>query len=320
MMKNKIVILDGHTLNPGDLSWDELDELGEVILYERTSQSEIQGRIADANIILTNKVPLGTEIISGLPDLKYIGVTATGYNIIDTEAAKKQGIVVTNVGGYGTDSVAQHTFALILEISNKVGQYSASVKNGDWYNAKDWTYTLQPLVELKGKTLGIVGFGTIGKKVAEIARVFGMNVISFHKHPERDRVPEVRFVDFEELMASSDVISLHCPLTKENHEMINKETLQKVRNNAILINTSRGGLINHVDLYDAVNSGKIGGVGLDVIDMEPPPKRYPLLSHPKCIVTPHIAWASYESRKRLLEGVILNLKSYLKGKTINRIF
>ena len=318
-MKNKIVVLDGHTLNPGDLSWDELNELGEVVVYERTFHAELPDKISDANIVLTNKVPLDEEIISRLPNLKYIGVTATGYNIINIEAAKKQGVVVTNVRNYGTESVAQHTFSLILELTNKVGLYSNSVKKGDWNNAKDWTYTLQPLIELRDKTLGIIGFGTIGRKVAEIGRVFGMNIISYHKHPERDNSPHVQFVSLEELLSESDIITLHCPLTKENQQMINKEALMKVKRNALLINTSRGGLINHQDLYDSLNEEKLAGVGLDVIDTEPPVQEYPLFNHPNCIITPHIAWASFESRKRLLQGVVENLRSYLKGKIIHQV-
>ena len=313
----KIVILDAFAINPGDLSWDKLKELGEVEIYDRSSVSETSERIAGAEVVLTNKSVLSEEIISNAPDLKYIGVMATGYNVVDVEAAKEKNIIVTNVPAYSTASVAQLAFSFILELANHTMLYAESVRKGDWAGSKDFSYQLKPTTELQNKTLGIVGFGEIGQAVARIALAFGMKVISSHKHPERDKMDGVRFVDEETSFAESDFISLHCPLNAQNKEFVNKELLNKMKPTACLINTSRGGLINESDLADALNSGIISGAGLDVLSTEPPSPENPLLSAKNCYITPHIAWATLEARTRLMKTLVDNIKAFMDGKAVN---
>ncbi len=315
----KIVVLDAYAMNPGDLNWDSLIQLGETEIYERSSLKETEKRIADADIVLTNKAVLNKELIDSAPKLKYIGVMATGYNIVDITAANKRNIRVTNVPSYSTASVAQLTFALILELANNTGLYAESVWKGDWIKSKDFSYQLKPIMELQHKTLGIIGFGQTGKAVAKIGIAFGMKVIASHKHPERDQVQGVTFVDEKTCFREADVISLHCPLNEKNVKFVNKELLVIMKRSAFLINTSRGGLINEADLADALNKGIIAGAGLDVLSTEPPDTNNPLLHAKNCLITPHIAWATFEARSRLMDVVVNNIKDFLAGKAENVI-
>lgn len=313
----KIVVLDGHCLNPGDLSWDGLKQIGDTTIYNRSSISETTGRIADAHIVLTNKALLTEKMIDEAINLKYIGVMATGYNVVNTTAAHKRSIVVTNVPGYSTASVAQLTFAFILELSNKVAEYALSVNKGDWTRSKDFSYQIAPTMELQYKTLGIIGFGKIGQAVAKIALAFGMKVIASHKHPERDPMEGVRFVTEENCFKQADIISLHCPLNEQNKYFVNLRLLKMMKPTAFVINTSRGDLINEPDLAVALNSGLIAGAGLDVLSVEPPPENNPLLRAKNCVVTPHIGWATFEARSRLMEGLIKNVQAFLDGNPMN---
>lgn len=312
-----IVVLDALAMNPGDLSWDALKELGKTEIFDRSSVAETPGRIAGADIVLTNKSLLTEEIIAGAPNLKYIGVMATGYNIVDVTVAKEKNVIVTNVPAYSTESVAQLAFSFILELANHTILYADSVRKGDWENSEDFSYQLKPTMELQNKTLGIIGLGEIGKAVARIALAFGMKVISSHKHPERDKMEGVRFVDEETCFAESDFISLHCPLNDQNKEFVNEALLNKMKPTACLINTSRGGLINESDLAAALNSGKIAGAGLDVLSAEPPSPDNPLLKAKNCYITPHIAWASYEARTRLMKTLVENIKAFMDDKAVN---
>ena len=315
-----IVELDGYTLNPGDLDWEELKKLGEVRIYERTAKNETLSRCRGADIILTNKAPLDKEILSGLPDLKYIGVTATGYNIVDTNYAAEKGIVVTNVPSYGTDSVVQMTFALLLELCQHVQKHSDVVKAGKWSASPDFCFWDFPLIELAGKTMGIIGFGTIGRKVADVATVFGMNILaSGRTRTDQSHRTNFRWAEIDELAERSDVISLHCPLTSETKGIINREFLDKMKPSAFLINTSRGPLIAEQDLTDALANKRIAGAGLDVLSVEPPGPDNPLLKAPDCLITPHIAWATKEARSRLMDMTIRNLASFIQGKIINKV-
>lgn len=315
----KIVILDAFTLNPGDLSWAELRKSGEVEIYDRTASHEIVERAKDAEAVLTNKTVLSKETINALPNLKYIGVMATGYNVVDIEVAKENGIVVTNAPAYSTPSTAQHAFALILELTNRVGVHSESVKNGDWVTANDFSYWKTPLMQLSGKTMGIIGFGKIGKEVAKIAMAFGLTIIVNHKHPERDKMDDVEFVSLEEVFTRADLISLHCPLTAENKGFVNETLLSKMKASAFLINTARGSLINERDLSKFLNEGLIAGAALDVLSVEPPTSDNPLLKSKNCLITPHIAWATKEARERLLQIVTENIKAFISGKPRNVI-
>jgi glycerate dehydrogenase len=310
-----IVYLDAHTLNPGDLDWAPLNALGEVTFYDRTSPDEIVERAKDAEIVLVNKVKLSREMLVQLPHLQYVGVTDTGYDIVDVAATRERGVVVTNVRGYGSDSVAQLTFALLLELALQVGRHNQSVHAGDWERSPDFCYWKSPLIELAGKTLGLVGYGDIGRKVADIGRAIGMNVVAHKRHP--DNSPGVRFVDLPTLFAQSDVVSLHCPMTPENRAFVNRDLLATMKLTAFLINTSRGGLINETDLADALNKGVLAGAGIDVLSTEPPTNANPLLTAPNCIITPHIAWASFEARGRLLTSVVENIKAFQAGTPIN---
>ncbi len=307
----QIVVTDGYTLNSGDLSWQSLANLGELTVYDRTPVEEIVTRCQEADIVLTNKVPFSGATLSQLPRLRCISVLATGYNVIDTVAAKAQGVVVCNVPGYGTASVAQHTFALILELSNGVGRNSASVRAGNWQRASDWCYTEQPIVELAGKTLGIVGMGSIGQQVAQIATAFGMEVVYFNPSEKPGVAGSSR--SLTELFATSDFISLHCPLKADNTGFVDKDLLRQMKPTACLVNTSRGPLIHEADLATALNEGWIAGAALDVLSTEPPSEHNPLLQAQNCIITPHNAWMSREARQRIMEITAKNIEAFLAG-------
>jgi len=305
----KIVVTDGHAINPGDLSWDDLHKISQLIIYERTTSAEVLTRVQDYNVVLTNKTVLADDVLVKLKNLKYIGVTGTGVNVVNLSLARKMGIVVTNVPGYGTDSVAQHAIALILELSNHVGKYSIDINNGKWDEAGDWSYWDKPLNELSNKTLGIVGLGAIGQKVARIATSFGMKVI-YHT-PEPKNVP-YEYVAVEELFVQSDVVSLHCPLNELTDQLVNTERLSLMKSTAFIVNTGRGQVINETDLAHALKSGKIAGAGLDVLSSEPPGNN-PLIGLENCILTPHHAWATREARQRLMDMSIENIKAFLEG-------
>lgn len=313
----KIVVLDAYAMNPGDLNWDALNQLGETKIYDRCSLEETKDRIADADIVLTNKAVLNKEIIEAAPKLKYIGVMATGYNIVDLTATHTRNIIVSNVPAYSTASVAQLTFAFILEMANHSALYAESVSKGDWTRSKDFSYHLKPIMELQDKTLGIIGFGQIGKAVATIALAFGMKVIASHKHPERDKMEGVTFVDQTICFRDADIISLHCPLNEDNFQFVNKELIATMKPTSFLINTSRGGLINEPDLAEALNNEVIAGAALDVLSTEPPSANNPLLHAKNCFITPHIAWATFESRSRLMKVVVNNVKAFLAGNVEN---
>ena len=313
----KIVVLDGYTANPGDLNWNALTSLGDTTIYDRSSLAQTSARIADADIVLTNKALLTKEIIDNAPRLKYIGVMATGYNIVDITAAVKRSIVVTNVPAYSTAAVAQLVFAYVLQLFTNVSAYAQSVHDGDWVRSKDFSYHLQRITELKDKTLGIIGLGQIGKAVARIALAFQMQVIASHHHPERDKMEGVRFVSEEMCFAEADIVTLHCPLNEQNKYFVNERLLSKMKPSAFLINTSRGGLINEPDLADALNNNRIAGAALDVLSTEPPAADNPLLYARNCLITPHIAWASYEARSRLMTEVVKNVVAFLKDHPAN---
>jgi len=317
-MNMRIVVLDGYALNPGDLSWDGLEKIGDVTVYERTAVESIIERAAGAEIVFTNKTPLSAETIAKLPGLKYIGVLATGYNVVDVKAAAQHGVVVTNIPTYGTYSVAQMVFALLLELCHHIQRHSDSVKAGDWSRSSDFCYWNYPLVELAGKTMGIIGFGRIGRQVANIAATLGMNVLaadSFKGNPPA--LENFRWAEIPELLQKSDVVSLHCPLFPETQGLINKNTLSMMKESAFLINTSRGPLIVEEDLAEVLNTGKIAGAGLDVLSVEPPKSDNPLLSAKNCLITPHIAWATKEARARLMDTAVKNLKAFVEGYTVN---
>lgn len=312
------MILDGYTLNPGDLNWDGMKALGEVILYDRTPPEKIAERAGDASVILTNKTPLSAETIGQLPALKFIGVLATGYNVIDIQAAAEKGIPVANVPGYGTASVVQLTFALLLALCQRAQKHSDGVQAGKWSQAPDWCYWDYPLVELSGKRIGIIGLGTIGKKVAGIARAFGMEVIGMRRDAEGpDPGDGFKRLPLKELLGESDVVSIHCPLVPATKDLINKERLGYMKPSAFLINTSRGPVINEADLATALNDGRIAGAGLDVLSVEPPPKDHPLYTAKNCLITPHIGWATREARMRLMEITLSNVKAFLEGNPVN---
>lgn len=313
----KIVVLDSYGMNPGDLSWDALKELGEVTIYDRTSEEEVYQRCSDADIVLTNKVVFDADTIWKLPNLKYIGVLATGYNIVDTVAACDNDIVVTNVPAYSTDSVAQLTFAHILSIANRVEHYAIENRNGRWSNNPDFVYWDTPLIELTGKTLGIVGLGLIGMKVAKMALCFGMDVFAVTSKHRKDLPEGIQKTTLDGLLATSDILSLHCPLKRETREMINATTLAKMKHGAILINTGRGPLVNENDVAEALKSGQLGAYGTDVMCQEPPSADNPLFSAPNFYSTPHIAWATFEARQRLMKTVVDNVKAFVEGKPVN---
>ena len=312
-----IVILDGYSANPGDLSWEELKTMGNVTVYDRTSPSETVTRAAEADIVLTNKVIIGRAEIAQLPHLKYIGVLATGYNVVDIEAAHERGITVTNVPAYSTESVAQMVFAHLLTVTNRTEHYAQENRNGRWTNNKDFCYWDFSHMELYGKTCGIVGLGNIGQRVANIANAFGMRVCAYTSKSE-DQLPSfIEKKSLEELFSESDVVSLHCPLTPDTHHLINSQTLQKIKPSAILINTGRGPLIDDQAVADALMEGKLAAFCADVLTEEPPKATNPLLNQPNAFTTPHIAWASKEARVRLLHVAIDNVRSFLNGQPQN---
>ena len=314
----KIVVLDGYTLNPGDLSWDGLRELGYLKVYERTPVDQIFERSAEADILLTNKTVLSGNMLKSLTKLKYVGVLATGYNVIDIDAASKLGIVVTNIPAYSTISVAQMTFALILELCHHVQWHSDSVKNGKWSHSIDFTYRDYPLIELASKTMGIIGFGNIGNKVCDIASAFGMKIIASDKfQSDQSHRDNFTWAGIPELLTRSDFVSIHCPLTNETTGLINIKSLRMMKKTAFLINTSRGPIVVDKDLADALNEGIIAGAGLDVLSVEPPSHDNPLLKSKNCIITPHIAWATKEARTRLMNIAVENIKAFLSGSAIN---
>lgn len=309
----KIVVLDGYTLNPGDLNWEPLQTLGECTVYDRSEPEEVAERCTGAEIILTNKVVLSADLIRSLPMLKYIGVTATGVNIVDLEEARVHGIPVTNVPAYGTDSVMQMVYALLLQLTQQVGLHDRMVQDGAWQSSLDFCFTATPLSELAGKTFGLIGYGNIGRRVAEVARAFGMKVLVQTRSPEKYQDEPVEFTDLDRLFTESDVISLHCPLTEETEGLINAERLLKMKPNAYLINTSRGPLVDEAALAGALNSDRLAGAGVDVLSTEPPRDSSPLIGAKNCVVTPHIAWATLEARQRLLAVAIENVRSFLAG-------
>ena len=315
----KIVVLDGYALNPGDLSWTGMEALGELTVYERTSPSEVLERSAGAEVLITNKTVITAEHMAALPQLKYIGVLATGYNVVDIDEARNRGIVVTNIPAYSTASVAQMVFAHVLNITQRVGYYATENANGRWTNSVDFCYWDTDLVELDGKKMGIVGLGNIGRATARIAQAFGMEVLVVTSK-EQSALPEgMKKVTLDELFAQSDVVSLHCPLTPDTKEMVNAVRLQTMKPSAILINTGRGPLVNEQDLADALNGGRIAAAGLDVLSVEPSVTGNPLLGARNCFITPHIAWATKEARIRLMDIAVNNLKSYQEGIIINNV-
>jgi len=315
-MKQRIVVLDGYTLNPGDLTWDAFQELGDFEVYDRTPANEIVSRSRRATALLTNKTPLRGASFDQLPDLRYIGVLATGYDIVDASAAREKGIAVTNIPTYGTDSVAQFAFALLLELCHRVQRHADDASGGGWAKSPDWSYHLSPLIELAGKTLGVVGFGRIGRQTAAIGRAFGMKVIA-HDAVSMPSMDDFQMVELEELLRRADVVSLHCPLTGENRGLINSERLSLMKPSAFLINTARGPLVVEQDLADALNSGRLGGAALDVLPVEPPRNGSPLMEAKNCIITPHIAWATKEARARLMDTAVENLRRFLAGRPQN---
>lgn len=310
----KLTILDGHAVNPGDLSWDMFKEFADVTVYERTPQEMLIDRIGNSDAIFLNKINITEEVLAACPNLKYIGVLATGYNVIDLEAARKRNIIVTNIPAYSTDSVAQHVFALILHFTNHVSIHNDSVFKGEWVACPDFCYWNKSLIELNGKTLGIFGYGNIGKKVVQIAQAFGMKVICCTR-TQKPGMPES--VSFEELLKRSDFISLHAPLTEQTKNIINKDSLKLMKKSAYLINTARGGFVVEQDLADALNSDLIAGYAADVAGSEPMDKDCPLLAAKNCVITPHIAWAPLETRSRLQGIALENLKGFLNGKPVN---
>ncbi len=314
----KIVVLDGYTLNPGDMSWDAMGQLGELVVYDRTPADKVIERIDNAEIILTNKVILTKEILDKIPSVKYIGVIATGYNVVDTEYAKELGVIVTNVPAYSTDSVTQMVFAFILEFCHHVGEHNRVVHEGKWTKNIDFSFWDFPLIELKNKTLGIIGFGAIGQKVAKIAETFGMKVL-FHSRTIKPELETntVKSATLERVLAESDFITLHCPLTEQTRELINEDTIPKMKNGAFLINTSRGPVINEKDVAHALNTGKLAGLGADVVSIEPIQADNPLLSAKNAVITPHFAWATEDARERLMDTLIKNIDSFIKGTPVN---
>ena len=316
----KIVVLDGHALNPGDLSWGGLEALGDLTVYDRTPAHKISERIRGADAIFTNKTPLTRETLKEAVGLRYIGVLATGYNVVDIEAARDLGIAVANVPTYGTVAVAQMATALLLEMCHHVGEHSDDVRNGAWGDSIDFCFWNHPLIELAGKSLGIVGFGRIGQSFAKIAQALGMTILAYANNPKKELESEsVKYVSLDELLTSSDVISLHCPLFPSTEGLINKDSIAKMKDGVMIINTSRGQLIVEQDLADALNSGKVGGAALDVLSQEPPAKDNPLIGAKNAIITPHIAWAAEASRERLMAVAVENLEKFMAGKGQNLV-
>ncbi|GAA0316533.1 D-2-hydroxyacid dehydrogenase [Bacillus carboniphilus] len=319
----KMVVLDGYTTNPGDLSWEGLERLGDVKVFDRTTfdvtdDSKVVENIGDAEIVFTNKTPITRTTLEQVPNLKYIGVLATGYNVVDIEAAKERGIIVTNIPTYGTQAVAQMTFALLLELCHHVGSHSEAVKKGAWTESLDWCFWNHPLVELAGKKIGIIGYGKIGQAVGDIAKAFGMKVLAYARRKDPSLESDsVTYVELEELLQESDVISLHCPLTESTKEMINDDSIAKMKQNVMIINTARGPLIDEYALADALNNKRIAGAAVDVVSTEPITSDNPLLQARNCFITPHISWAPKEARQRLIDIAVSNLEKYLSGQPVN---
>ena len=317
---HQIVVLDGYTLNPGDLSWKSLEDIGEVRIYDRTEAKDIPERIGDSDIVLTNKTVLTEETLKACPTVRYIGCMATGYNVIDVAAANKLGMTVTNIPAYGTEAVAQFTMALLLEITSRVGMHSEAVKQGQWSACPDFCFWNAPLMELAGKTMGIIGYGAIGQSVARKAEAFGMEVLAYRRTPDRSMETEhCHMVSMDEIFEKSDIITLHCPLTAENEEMINRKTIGRMKDGVILLNTGRGKLICEADLRDALNSGKVAGAGVDVASVEPVHPDNPLLQAKNLWMTPHIAWAPRETRQRLMDILVSNINAFLDGHPVNEV-
>lgn len=316
----KIVVLDGYTENPGDLSWEGLEQLGELTVYERTSltnPAEAISRIADAQIVFTNKTPLPEAVFAACKEIRFVGVLATGYNVVDIAAAKARGIPVCNVPSYGTASVAQFAIALLLEICHHVAHHAQAVHDGRWQTCADWCFWDYPLMELAGKTMGIIGFGRIGQQTGRIAKAMGMEILAYDQYQSEAGRAIGTYVDLDTLLSRSDVIALHCPLFPETKEIINRETIAKMKDGVILLNNSRGPLVREQDLADALNSGKVAAAGLDVVSTEPILPDNPLLTAKNCLITPHISWAPKESRQRIMDCAVSNLKAYLDGAPCN---
>lgn len=314
----KMVVLDGYTLNPGDNPWDPIEAFGELTVHDRTDPSLVAETASDAEILMTNKAPITTETLNALKSLKFISVLATGYNIVDIEAAGKKGIPVSNIPEYGTDSVAQFTMALILELCHNIGEHNRSVHNGDWSSCPDWCYWRTPQVLLSRKTIGIIGFGRIGRRVGKLAHAFGMKVLAFDPAASDD--PDYRpfeWAEIDKIFSDSDIVSLHCPQTQENTGFVREPLLKKMKRSAFLINASRGGLVNEKDLAEALNAGILAGAALDVVSVEPIKQENPLLSAQNCLLTPHMAWSTLGARRRLMEGTVENIRAFLAGNPIN---
>ncbi|MDB4438164.1 D-2-hydroxyacid dehydrogenase [bacterium] len=318
----KIVVLDGYTLNPGDLNWSGLKKHGDLVVHDRTAQNpqSVIASIGDAEIIFTNKTLLPGEVLEQAPSVKYIGVLATGYNVVDIAAAHELGITVTNVPNYGTAAVAQFTLALILELCHRVGSHSEAVHQGEWERCKDFCFWNTPQAELAGKKLGIIGFGSIGQATAKIAQAFGLNILACKRSQDPSLESETcKYVSLEELLSQSDFISLHCPLTPQTEHLINRESIAKMKDGVMIINTARGPLVNELDLAEALNKGKVAGAAVDVVSNEPIEADNPLLSARNCLITPHIAWAPRESRRRLMKVAVENLEAFLSGNSTNLV-
>ena len=316
----KIVVLDGYTENPGDLSWEELGKLGELTVYDRTSltdEAEAIARIGDAEIVFTNKTPITRKVLDACPGIRFISLLATGYNCVDYVCAREKGIPVANVPTYGTASVGQFAIALLLEICHHIGHHDASVHAGNWERCADWCYWDYPLIELADKTMGIIGFGRIGQTTGRIARAMGMEVLACDSRPRGAGLAIAEYVDLDALLARSDVVALHCPLFPETEGIINRETIAKMKDGAILLNNSRGPLVVEQDLADALNAGKLAAAGLDVVSTEPIRGDNPLLKAKNCIITPHISWAPKESRQRIMDCAVSNVKAFLAGSPVN---
>lgn len=315
--KLKAVILDGYTENPGDISWESIEKLTDLIVYPRTPKEKVIERAIDADILIVNKVVLTEEIINQLPNLKFVATLATGYNQIDCEALRKRGIPVSNIPAYSTNAVAQMVFSYILAFTNRVSEYTADVKSGAWSKCEDFCYWNTPLYELDGKTMGIIGLGKIGKRVAQLAQAFGMKVLVYTPSGKKDGVPYAVFTDMDTVLKNADYISVHCPLTEKTAGLINSEFISKTKKNAFIVNTARGPVANEKDVAKALSDGTLAGYGTDVLSTEPPAADNPLLSAPNCFITPHIAWAAYETRVRLMGILEENISAFLNGYPIN---
>ena len=315
----KIVILEGHAVNPGDLSWEVLNEFGEITVYDRTAPEEAAARIGDAEIVLINKTPVTAELLDACPSVRLICVLATGYNVVDCCAAKERGVVVCNVPAYGTNAVAQFTFALLLELCHQAGVHSQAVHRGDWSRCPDFCFWYTKQTELVGKTIGIIGFGRIGQAVGKIAKAFGMNVLAYNRSISESGKSIARYVSLDELLKQSDIISLHCPMTPETDKLINRQSIGKMKDGAMLLNTARGGLIDEEALALALATGRISGYAADVVSVEPISPSNPLLNTPNTILTPHMAWAPVESRQRIIDCTANSIRGYLKGNPVNTV-